>query len=300
MVGFGVADPLVSIIIPAYNYARYLDKALTSCREQTYKHLEIIVIDDGSTDNTRDVVARFPEVVYLFQQNRGVSAARNNGLARATGAFIAFLDADDYLLPESVALRVELLKSHPDVGIIFTDTYSKAEESDVLSCKEGNRSDRVSTHFYEDLLLKHLRFQTSAAMIRADLAKAFSFPEHLANGEDLVYFTKVFFAAKGYFLARPAVVNVHHGDSLRHNVEEVLRQDTALVDTILTDPYYRGALDYMRRDLMCRRHLDLFRRLYLARETKRAREHYLKAILTKPASLFELRYLSKAIRSFFR
>lgn len=276
-----------------------MGKALNSCFEQSYRNIEVIVVDDGSTDDTRGVVAQLGEVLYLFQENKGVSAARNKGLERASGELIAFLDADDYLLPDSVARRVEVLQKHPDVGIVFTDTYSRHDGSDVLSYKERNRRDRISDRFYEELLLSHLRFQTSAAMIRSSLAKRFSFPLNLSNGEDHVYFSKVFFAAKGYFLATPTVVNVHHGDSLRHNVDEVLRQDLAFVTAILDDPFYGGALEYLRKDLTSKRHLDLFRRLYLSGEGKRAREHYRKAVTMKPTNLLKLSYLSKALKSFF-
>ena len=292
--------PLVSIIIPTYNYGRYLSKAVKSCLDQTYGNLEIIVVDDGSTDDTRVVVEGLDSrVAYVHQENQGVSAARNNGLRRAKGTFIAFLDADDYLLSDSVAARVEVLLKHPDVGIVFTDADS-CDPSGTVHHKERRLKDRVSDRFYEDLLLRHLRFQTSAVMLRGPLAKRFSFPVRLSNGEDIVYFAKVFFAAKGYFLARAATVNLSHADSLRHDVDEVLRQDMALVTTIIDDPFYEGALEYMRKDLLARRHLKLFRRLYLSNEQAKARKHFLKALSIKPALALKPRYLSKAVKSLFR
>lgn len=292
--------PLVSIIIPTYNYGQYLSKAVDSCIHQSYRNIEIIVVDDGSTDDTRVVTEGLDDrLVYVYQENKGVSAARNNGLGVASGDFVAFLDADDYLLPESVAMRVEVLQKHPDVGIVFTDTDS-CDPSGKVRHKERGLKDRISERFYEGLLLSRLRFQTSAVMIRAPLAKQFSFPEHMSNGEDLVYFAKVLFAAKGYFLARALTVNLSHPDSLRHDVEEVLRQDTTLVTTVIDDPFYGGALEYMRKDLLAHRHLDLFRRLYLSNEGTKAREHYLKALSIKPALALKSRYLSKAIKSLLK
>lgn len=292
--------PLVSIIIPTYNYGRYLSKAVKSCLDQSYRNIEVILVDDGSTDDTRSIVSGIDDrIVYVYQENRGVSAARNKGLKVASGAFIAFLDADDYLLPDSVTMRVEVLRKHPDVGIVFTDTDS-CDPSGKVHHKGRELKDRISNRFYEALLLKHLRFQTSAVMIRAFLAKQFSFPEHMSNGEDIVYFAKVLFAAKGYFLAKAATVNLSHEDSLRHNVDEILRQDTALVTTIIDDPFYGGALEYMRKDLLAHRHLELFRRLYLSKEGAKAREHFLKALAIKPALALKSRYLSKAIKSLLR
>jgi glycosyltransferase involved in cell wall biosynthesis len=292
--------PSVSVIIPTYNYGQYLSKAIDSCLNQSYRSVEIVVVDDGSTDDTRKVAEEMGDrVVYVYQENRGVSAARNNGLKVASGDFVAFLDADDYLLPESIAMRVEILRKRPDVGIVFSDTDS-CDASGRVRHKERGLKDRTSERFYEGLLLGSLRFQTSAVMIRAPLAGRFSFPEHMSNGEDLVYFAKVLFAAKGYFLAKPLTVNLSHPDSLRHDVDEVLRQDMALVTTVIDDPFYEGALEYMRKDLLAHRHLDLFRRLYLSNEGSKAREHFLKALSIKPALALRSRYLSKAIKSLLR
>ncbi len=88
--------PLISVIIPAYNAGRYLGDALISVFDQDYKPIEIIVVDDGSTDNTSEVARSFKKVIYAYQSNRWPAAARNSGLAMAHGDVIAFLDADDY------------------------------------------------------------------------------------------------------------------------------------------------------------------------------------------------------------
>src|SRR5262249_26693584 len=94
--------PLVSIIIPCYNQAHYLSDAIDSVRKQTYSHAEIIVVDDGSTDNTSNVAALYKDVKYIKQRNQGLSAARNSGLQQSKGHVLVFLDADDRLLPNAV------------------------------------------------------------------------------------------------------------------------------------------------------------------------------------------------------
>jgi glycosyltransferase involved in cell wall biosynthesis len=288
--------PLVSVIIPTYNYAHYLPKAIKSCLDQSYKNLEIIVIDDGSTDHTRELVKQFGnKVLYVYQDNSGVSTARNNGLDIASGEFIAFLDADDYLIEDSIEARLQILLDDGEIGFAFSETYSLDGEN--LVYKPDLRVDVISSRFYEDLLVRHLRFQTGAVMIRSALAKQFRFPVDLANGEDVAYFTKVFFSAKGYFLVKPLVVNVRHADSLRHDVEEIKRQGSALVDTIFNDPYYKGALDYLRVAFTSNRHLELFRRLYRSGEKALARRHYLRAVAVRPTSLFNIDYLVKFLKA---
>lgn len=102
-------NEMVSVVVPTYNYGRYLPQCLKSIQAQTYKNIETIVIDDGSTDNTREVAAAFPWVQYHYQPNAGLSAARNAGIRRARGQFIQPLDSDDILHAESVEKCVTMM-----------------------------------------------------------------------------------------------------------------------------------------------------------------------------------------------
>jgi glycosyltransferase involved in cell wall biosynthesis len=108
--------PLVSVIIPVYNGARYLRAALESVFGQTYRPIEVIVVDDGSVDDSGVIAQNFPEVRYIHQVNQGVAAARNNGIDAARGEFLAFLDQDDLWKPEKLKLQVDCLLSNPDLG----------------------------------------------------------------------------------------------------------------------------------------------------------------------------------------
>src|SRR5215204_4807622 len=101
-------NPLVSVIIPNYNYAQYLTQTLDSVLSQTYPHVEIIVVDDGSTDGSQEVLRNYTDRVTWFQQRReGVSVARNRGVQESHGQLIAFLDADDVWLPAKLERQVE-------------------------------------------------------------------------------------------------------------------------------------------------------------------------------------------------
>jgi glycosyltransferase involved in cell wall biosynthesis len=112
--------PLVSVIIPVYNGARYLRAALESVFAQAYRAFEVIVVDDGSTDDSGAIAQSFADVRYLPQTNQGVAAARNHGIDAARGEFFAFLDQDDLWSPEKLQLQVEYLLSHPDVDYTLT------------------------------------------------------------------------------------------------------------------------------------------------------------------------------------
>ena len=101
--------PLVSAIIPNFNYARFVCEAVESALAQTYDHLEVIVVDDGSSDDSLQVLKQFGDRIRVIAQpNAGVAASRNNGAAASSGEFVAFLDADDLWAPDKIAAQVEV------------------------------------------------------------------------------------------------------------------------------------------------------------------------------------------------
>jgi glycosyltransferase involved in cell wall biosynthesis len=109
---------VVSIVIPCHDQGRFLADAIDSARRQTFPGIEVIVVNDGSTDTTAAVAKRYPSVRYVEQPQRGAAAARDTGLAASCGAFVIFLDADDRLLPHAAATGVEYLSAHPDWGFV--------------------------------------------------------------------------------------------------------------------------------------------------------------------------------------
>src|SRR5215211_2313466 len=112
------APPLVSVVIPCYNQAHFLSEAIESVLAQSHPNFEIIVVDDGSTDDTSEIAARYPEVRLVRQENKGLSGARNAGLAHSEGEYVVFLDADDRLLPEALEAHLEHLEAHPECAFV--------------------------------------------------------------------------------------------------------------------------------------------------------------------------------------
>ena len=126
---------LVSVIIPCYNRAHILSETIDSLLAQTYRNFEALVIDDGSTDETRQVISRYtdPRIRYFYRVNGGLSAARNSGLDTARGEFIAFLDSDDLWHPWKLAAQIEIFRRHPEAGLIWSDMSTFRDPGDVLA-----------------------------------------------------------------------------------------------------------------------------------------------------------------------
>src|SRR4030067_1442187 len=116
-----MADPLIIIIIPVYNAEQYLPETLDSVFTQTYTNIEVITVDDGSTDKSAEIIKRYPAVKYIRQKNGGVSNARNSGIKASSGDYIAFLDQDDLWLPEKLKIQLEIASRHQESGIFFCD-----------------------------------------------------------------------------------------------------------------------------------------------------------------------------------
>lgn len=117
-------NPLVSVVIPTYNYARYLDEAIKSVLSQSYETLELIVLDDGSTDETRRVLQKYTDLLYWeTHQNMGQAATLNKGWSMSKGQILAYLSPDDVFLPDVVATSVRYLQANPDVVMTYCDYY---------------------------------------------------------------------------------------------------------------------------------------------------------------------------------
>ncbi|NVM57275.1 MAG: glycosyltransferase family 2 protein [Desulfobacterales bacterium] len=113
--------PAVSVIIPTYNRARFLKEAICSVLAQDFHDFELIVVDDGSTDDSPQLLGSYPKIRIVRQDRRGVSAARNAGIARAPGRFVAFLDSDDLWLPGKLSAQVAFFETHPTALICQTE-----------------------------------------------------------------------------------------------------------------------------------------------------------------------------------
>lgn len=178
----GPPGDLVSIVIPCFDQAEFLGEAIETALTQTHPNVEVVVVDDGSTDNTSAVAARFPGIRVVSRANGGLPAARNTGLAAASGAYAVFLDADDRLLPRAVAIGVEALRARPG----HSATFGWYQEVDVTGRPLPTPSlTRLQGEPYEALLRTNWTGGQPTAVYRREILDAVGwFDESLAAAED--------------------------------------------------------------------------------------------------------------------
>lgn len=158
-----MSQPLVSVIIPSYNYGQFVGQAVDSALSQTYSPIEIIVVDDGSQDDTRERLASYGDRIrYVHQQNQGLSAARNTGIREARGEYLAFLDSDDAFHPRKVELQMKYVQQHQEVNLLATEMFSEEpiRWSDVQSAEPP-----VTLISLEAIAIKP-RFAPSSVIVR--------------------------------------------------------------------------------------------------------------------------------------
>lgn len=228
-------NPLVSVIIGNYNYGDFLAEAIDSVLRQTYRNYELIVVDDGSTDNSREVIESYPDLVAVFQPNGGQGSAFNAGIAKARGEIICFLDADDYYHPQKLSKIVDAFRTHPQWvqishGRTAVDRQGRAIGS---GSKTHNRGD------VSKLLLHWGRYAmaiTSALAYRRDaLEKVLPIPTTRTQAADTYLTAAVPFYGEVGCIEAPLMFYRIHGNNLQartDNIQFLLQQREANAEYI--------------------------------------------------------------------
>ena len=244
------SDPLVSVVMPAYNVGWCIGRAVDSVLAQDYRARELIVVNDGSTDDTRAVVERYGAQVRLINQdNRGMCAARNVAIRSAHGAYVAFLDADDWWLPEKLARQVTLMESRPEIGFCSTAARVEDEQGRLINlwrCRHGN-TQMLATLFAENAAIAG---GCSAVMARRHLVDQVGlFDESLTGFEDPDLWIRLA-AVSGYAcIDEPLAVILRREKSVSRNLEAMrssaigsLRKNRALLPPELRGNFWRRCL----------------------------------------------------------
>lgn len=196
------SKPLVSVVVPTYNYGHFITETFESLRAQTYPYWECVVVDDGSTDDTAEVVKRFaetePRITYVRQENQRQSVAKNNGLAHTNGQYVQFLDADDLLESRKFEQQVEYLESHPETDIVYSGVhYFVAECGEESSCATQDedpawmtKTSGAGREVVRQLLLDNIMVINSPLVRRSLIERVGPFDARLPPAEDWDYWLR--------------------------------------------------------------------------------------------------------------
>jgi glycosyltransferase involved in cell wall biosynthesis len=224
----------VSVVITSYNYARFIGQAIQSVLDQTYRDLQIIVVDDGSTDETRAVLDRFGSAITcIYQQNQGKSAALNQGLALAQGQYVAFLDSDDYWLPDAVAARVAAFEAEPTIGVVYGRARVIDEKGQFQPYTLGAPEPYPGQTFKSLLCGVFVYFLT--LMVRRDCLQAVGgrFDPDFGTTNDWELYLRLSRVCRFHYLNRPLACYRVHSSNWSSNPALMAEQMTRLIDRTL-------------------------------------------------------------------
>ena len=207
-----IGDATVSVVIPSYNCGHYVVKAVESVLKQSCPPQEIILVDDGSTDHTREVLEPYRKaIVYLYQKNAGEPAARNTGIRHASGEFIAFLDADDMWLPEKLELQMEYFARHPEVALVYSD-MAIFDETGILheSVKDWLKVSMPSGFVFPQLFAETLFGSGTVVFRKSSIEKVGYFDETFFVGSDYEMWLRMARYFKFGYVDKPLLMYRQH------------------------------------------------------------------------------------------
>lgn len=192
-----MSTPKVSIIVPCYNQAQYLDAAMQSVLDQIYQNWECLIVNDGSSDSTEKIAlswaAKDPRFIYLYKENGGVSSARNLGIEKAKGEYLQFLDSDDFLNKEKLELSLQQMENSKDVNLIVSNFRMFTDNPQITSepfCQLNSQSFTFENMLYQ--WNESFSIQMQCGLFHSSLFETIRFPEDFAAQEDWIVWVRIF------------------------------------------------------------------------------------------------------------
>jgi glycosyltransferase involved in cell wall biosynthesis len=240
----GPPAPLVSVIIPSYNYAHYLPFSAGSVLAQTFTNFELVIVDDGSTDNTREVAATFtdPRVRYVYKKNAGLAAARNTGIENSRGAFLAFLDTDDIWLPNFLEETLATFARLPEnFAAVATSSQRIDPDGAPIEFKSTAMArDRELTA--RNFVFRNRPLSSSIVVKREAFETCGLFDETLRSSEDRDMWIRIARRYGFYFMEKPLVQLRRHP----HNMSKDPLRMTQSMAQVITNAWRRRDVPHTR------------------------------------------------------
>jgi len=293
-----------SIIIPSFNYAHYLSRAISSIHQQTNSNYEILIVDDGSTDNTRHIseqlISQYPNLHYYYQENRGPAAARNLGAVKSIGRYIIFLDADDELLHEALHEYKIMIDAHPKRHVFIGEHVTQTTTGVLKKSTPQDLRIEGKEQLFAAYLFGKVSISAGAIAIHHSVFNSIKFPEELRSTEDIPFYAQLLASFDTVFIAKPLAKIHKHDDSLRHNYYHGGNVGMALVDSIFDPLVLQPKLQKFKQRYYVKRCLSLSGLAFRAGQYSHSRKWYLTAVKTDKRALLKLSRLKRFIVSFLK
>lgn len=277
----------ISVIIPSYNHTQFVSKAVESVLSQTLSAHEIIVVDDGSKDNTEEVLAAYKDrIIYIKQENQGVSATRNNGVSISTGDFIAFLDADDEWFPEKLEKQLKLFGEDKEIGLVHCGYVDVDEKGNFLQEHLEGMSGKVAE---EMLFFKRpvILGGGSGSLIPKNVFKEIGgFDIRLSTSADWDLYFRIAQKWKVGFVPETLLKYRLHSSNMHGNIK-LMRKDMLLAYEKAFAEKENVPLQSVRRYAYSRLHKVLAGSFYSVGQYKEILPHFLKSIFLSPVTVVE-------------
>lgn len=279
-----ISNPLISVIVPTFNHSAFLERSVSSVLAQTYPHFEVIIVDDGSQDDTPALVSSRwtaeSRVSYFRQENKGLGAARNKGLSSSSGEFVQLLDSDDSIAAGKFESQVRAFEEDKDADIVYSDYANLGGDKNhvgEVACPLARGESPLSRLIRENFMPVH-----SSLIRRQVFDKEGGFDESRVALEDWDLWLRL--ACRGYkFSYLPGVFAYYHhdGSTMTSNPEWMYQKIKHLLDKYLADPTFVQLGEDVVREFSFHQNFALATRSYNQQRWSRAIDHLLKAMTAK-------------------
>lgn len=268
----------VSIIIPTYNRANYIGQTIKSALSQTYSDYEIIVVDDGSTDNTKEVIAQYNgKVRYFYQENKGPTVARNLGINKSSGEYIAFLDDDDMWLPEKLEKQVRVLDADPRIGFVCCASYVIDDKNNEMLIWKRNKELTKAT--FENLYERNFVYNLTVLIREGCIKEVGGLDETLLVSADYDLWLRVAKKHEFYYIDEPLTKYRLHENNLSKNYNVRLRNHIKILKKV----EITKDISYLKQRIRLAKAYYEFAKLYVSRQSfYKAGICYIKSTLMYP------------------
>lgn len=274
----------VTIITANYNGSQYLGKAIESVTSQTHADIEYLIVDDGSTDSSADVIRSYSEQDSRIQavflpRNCGVARARNTGIEKSTGQYVAFLDADDMWAPEKVEKQLAVFREHPKAGVVVTDTALIDGSGRIVESKKNRRKTKQGKVSLYDYIAGKCHLSINAMTRRECLERCGLFNPSYIIGEDYELWMRITREYEYYYLKEPLHrYRIHGNNATRDKLFNRESKIKILEEMVGNNPGLLDELDRGFKTILQRKYNSLGKAYYHARRIPDAQACFHKAL----------------------